>query len=40
MFWLLREHHILPGDYYRLPEGDKTILKGFFAYEMERRSEL
>ena len=25
MFWLLNEHHVLPGAYYRMPEGEKVM---------------
>lgn len=35
--WLLSEHHILPGDYYGRPEGEKVLLRALFLYTMERR---
>jgi len=37
MFWLFREHHVLPGTYYRLPEGEKLLIRAFFTHEMEVR---
>lgn len=37
MFYLFSEHHILPGSYYNLPEGDKTVIRAFFEETMETR---
>lgn len=39
MYWLFREHHMMPGEYYRLPEGDKVVIRAFFSFEMEKRRE-
>lgn len=39
MFWLLSEHHVLPGAYYRMPEGEKVVVRSFFEKTMEARSE-
>ena len=32
MYYLFREHHMAPGMYYRLPEGEKAIIRAFFFY--------
>ncbi len=37
MYHLFREHHITPGAYYRLPAGEKAILRAFFVTDMEGR---
>jgi len=37
MYYLFVEHHVLPGDYYRLPAGDKVVLKAFFETDMEKQ---
>lgn len=37
MYYLFKEHHILPGSYYNLPEGDKVVIRAFFEYDMELR---
>lgn len=37
MYYLFREHHIRPEEYYRLSAGEKAILRAFFAYDMEGR---
>lgn len=37
MLWLLNEHHVLPGVYYRMPEGEKTVVRELFRYTMEQR---
>lgn len=39
MLWLLHEHHILPGTYYRLPEGEKALIHLLFGVIMEARSD-
>ena len=39
MFWVYREHHILPSTYYNLGEGEKKILHAFMVREVEDRSE-
>jgi len=37
MFYLFKEHHILPGSYYNLPEGDKVVIRAFFEYDLQSR---
>lgn len=37
MFYLFSRHHILPGDYYRMSEGDKAVLQAFCQKEWEAR---
>jgi len=37
MYYLFVEHHILPGSYYNLPEGDKVVIRAFFEYDIEHR---
>lgn len=37
MLWLLSEHHVLPGEYYKMPEGEKTLVRVFFEKIMEGR---
>lgn len=37
MYYLLVEHHILPGSYYNLPEGEKVIARAIFQKHMEVR---
>ena len=37
MYYLFREHHILPGQYYLLPEGEKVLIRAFFSHDMEVR---
>lgn len=39
MYYLFHEHHLLPGDYWRLPQGDKVVLRAFFLKDMEDRRE-
>lgn len=39
MLWLLNEHHVLPGQYYRMPEGEKVLLRLMFERIMEARRE-
>lgn len=36
--WLMCEHHITPGKYYQMTEGEKTVLSAVYLWEMERRS--
>lgn len=38
MFYLFREHHLLPGEFYRLPRGEQLVLRAFFEIIMEERS--
>lgn len=38
MYFLFREHHITPGRYNSLPDGEKVILRAFFEMEMEARN--
>ena len=35
MFWLYREHHIRPIDFYEMGEGEKIILKAFMLREID-----
>lgn len=37
MCYLFAEHHILPGSYYNLPQGDKVVIRAFFEWIMEHR---
>lgn len=37
MLWLLSEHHVLPGAYYQMPEGEKTLTRAFYQHIMEQR---
>ena len=37
MFWLLNEHHVLPGAYYRMPEGENVVVRAIFERIMEAR---
>lgn len=39
MYYLFQKHHMLPGEYYRLPAGDKVVLRAFFLKDMESRRE-
>lgn len=39
MLWLLNEHHVLPGVYYRLPQGEKAVLRVLFERIMEARKD-
>ena len=34
MFWLFNEHHVLPEKYYRMPEGEKVLLRLMFESTM------
>lgn len=38
MLWLLHDHHVLPGRYMALPEGEKELLRVMFSYIMRQRS--
>lgn len=35
MYFLFVRHHILPGDFYRLPAGDKVVIRAFFSRYMD-----
>ena len=37
MYYLFLEHHLLPGAYWRLPQGEKLVIRAFFERDMERR---
>jgi hypothetical protein len=37
LFYLLTVHHILPGSYYNLPEGEKVVVRAIFEKDMDRR---
>ncbi len=39
MYLLFRYHHILPSRTYRLPAGEKKILRAFMQYEMKARAQ-
>lgn len=32
MYRLFFDHHILPGEYYRLPEGEKMVIRELYIY--------
>lgn len=36
-WYLFREHHLTPGRFFRMPEGEKQLLRAFFELEMEGR---
>ena len=40
MLWLLNEHHIPPGTYWRMPEGEKALIRLLFEKIMGERKEL
>ena len=35
MYWLYREHHIRPIDFYEMGEGEKIILKALMLREID-----
>ena len=37
MLYLFREHHLTPGEYHRMPEGEQILLQAFYLWDMERR---
>lgn len=37
MLWLLDEHHVLPGRYMALPEGEKELLRVMYVYISRQR---
>lgn len=37
MLWLLHEHHVMPGTYYKMPAGEKAVVRAFFNEIMEAR---
>lgn len=39
MYYLFLEHDLLPGDYFKLPAGEKVVLRAFFEKDMDLRSE-
>ena len=39
MFWLYREHNVLPSTFYALGEGEKIILHAFMTREVENIKE-
>ena len=39
MYYLLTQHHILPGIYYNLPDGDKAVIRAMFELDMENLAE-
>ena len=40
MFWLYREHHVMPSAFYEMGEGEKKILHAFMKRECEDIKEL
>ena len=40
MLWLLHEHHVLPGTYAALPEGEKMLLRAMYRWIAELRDSL
>lgn len=40
LFWLFNEHHVTPGNFYTMPEGEKEILRAFYDKTMENRREI
>ncbi len=38
MYYLFINHHVLPGSYYNLPEGDKVVIRAFFETHMDART--
>lgn len=39
MYWLFREHHIRPIDFYNMGDGERRILKVFMIREIEEIEE-
>ena len=37
MYYLFLTKNMMPGDYYRLPAGDKVMIRAFFEQDMEDR---
>lgn len=37
MYYLFLEHHLLPGDFFRLPAGERLVIRAFFERAMEAR---
>lgn len=37
MYYLFKEKGVMPGSYYRLPAGDKVVIRAFFEKDMEYR---
>ena len=37
MYYMLNEHHTLPGTYYNLSEGEKVVIRAIYIYTMEQR---
>lgn len=37
IYYLFKEHHIMPGSYYNLPAGEKVVLRAFFEKDMDAR---
>ena len=40
MYYLFCRHNLLPGEYYRLPEGDKAAIRCFAGREIEDISQI
>ena len=38
MYYLFVKRNLLPGEYYRLPAGEKLVLRAFFEAEMDART--
>lgn len=39
MYLLFRYHHITPLQYYRMGYGERTVIRAFMHYEVEKRNE-
>ncbi len=37
LYYLFREKNILPGDFYRLPPGERLMITAFCQMEIEQR---
>lgn len=40
MYILFREHHVTPGQYAAMGYGERTVLKAFVRYQMEKEAEM
>lgn len=39
MYLLFRYHHITPSQFYEMGYGERTVIKAFMHYEIEKRNE-
>lgn len=37
MYYLFTQKNLLPGDYYRLPAGEKQVIRAFFEADIDSR---